>query len=350
MVALDGGLLEAARRYKRILVFGAGGGGDALGTVHLYLRLRELGAEPVIGAIAWERLPVDPHPGPIPLESLINAEPIGWSSAIVTGETRALRWGLEVHPQIARVAGALGVEALFIDASKGAEGVATALKDASEALGIELVIALDTGGDMLAKGCEDQLWSPLADAVSLAGLHQSGLPGLVAIHGPGADGELPPETVLEYASRLARTGALVEVTGLRRIEAEYIRRIMDKVYSEASKIPVHAFMGETGLREIRGGTRRVKVGLLQATTIILDSERVYEWSIPAQEVAGTRGIGQASQRLNKRCIVTELDLENELARLREKPRPEPMSLEEVRRRILQRILRSGCEPIECPGD
>ena len=349
MVALDGGLLEAARRYKRILVFGAGGGGDALGTVHLYLRLRELGAEPIIGAIAWERLPVDPNPGPIPLEALVGAEPLGWSSALVTGETIALRWGLEIRPQIARVAGALGVEALFIDASKGADGVATALVDAAEALGVELVIALDTGGDMLARGCEDQLWSPLADAVSLAGLHQSGLPGIVAIHAPGADGELPAETVLDYASQLARRGALLEVTGLRRIEAEYIRGIMDKVYSEASKLPVRAFQGETGTVEIRGGTRRVRLSLVQATTILLDAEKVYEWSPLAQEVAGTRGIGQASQRLNKRCIVTELDLENELQRLREKPRQEPLSLDEVRRRILQRLVRSGCEPIDCRG-
>ncbi len=347
-MSYPGGLLEVARRHKRVLVFGAGGGGDALGAVHLYLRLRDLGADPVLGAIAWERMPVDPYPGPIPLESLLNAEPIAWSAAIVTGETEALRWGRTVKPQIARVAGAMGVEALLIDASKGAAGVEQALRAVAEALGVEAVIALDTGGDMLAAGCEDELWSPLADAVSLAGTIASGLPAAVAIHAPGADGELPEDKVLRYISLLARQGALLEVTGLRRTDAEYISRIMDKVYSEASKIPVYAFQGEYGVREIRAGTRRVRVTPLQAATFLLDAGRVYEWSRPAQAVQGTRGIGQASQKLNELCIVTELDLENELSRLREQTSPEPVSVDEIRRRLRRRLIARGCSPVPCP--
>jgi len=347
-LAYEGGLQEIAERHKRILVFGAGGGGDALGTVHLYLRLRDLGAEPVIGAIAWERVPVDPTPGPIPLESLVDAEPLGWASALVTGETRALRWGREVKPQVARVAGAMGVEAVFIDASKGAEGVALGLREASEALGVEAVIALDTGGDMLAAGCEDELWSPLADAISLAGLKASGLPAAAAVHGPGADGELPPEKVLEYTALLSRRGALLEVTGLRRKDALYIKGLMEKVYSEASKIPVRAFLGEYGVASIRAGTRKVEITPVQATTLLFDADKLYEWSPIARAVAGTRSVAQASQQLNRLCIVTEFDLEMELSRLRETGGSEPKTLDEIRRELRRRLIVRGCQPPPCP--
>jgi len=343
-----GSLEELAREYRRILVYGAGGGGDALGAVHLYLRLRRLGADPVIGAVAWERHPVDPFPGPIPVEVLLNAEPLGWSSALVTGETVALRYGLEVRPQVARVAGALGVKALFIDLSKGAEGVAEALRDAAEKLGVEAVVALDTGGDMLAHGCEDNLWSPLADAVSLAGLAQSGVPGLVAIHGPGADGELPQDQVLRYISLLARRGALVDVTGLSRRDVEELERVARDVVSEASKLPIRAFQGLYGEERIRAGTRRVRVNPCTATTYLLDASRVYEWSPMARAVAGTRGIGQARQILNQMCIVTELDLELELNRLREETSSRPYTLDELRHMLRQSLMRRGCRAPECP--
>ena len=347
-MAFKGGLQELASKHRRILVFGAGGGGDALGTVHLYLRLRDMGAEPVIGAIAWERHPIDPYPGPIPIEAMVEIEPLGYSAAIVTGKSYALRWGHEVKPQIARVAEALGVEAVFLDASKGAWGISQGLREAAEALGVEAVIALDTGGDMLAAGCEDELWSPLADAISLAGTIDSGLPAIVAIHAPGADGELPAEKVLEYISILASRRALLETTGLRLIDAEYISKIMDKVHSEASKIPVRAMLGEYGTITIRQGTRKVHVSPLQTATFLLDAEKVYEWSPTARQVQGTRGIGAASQLLNRLCIVTELDLENELNRLRGRTSSQPVPLEELRRTLRRKLITQGCQPPPCP--
>ena len=46
-----GGLAEFVSKYRRILVYGAGGGGDAVGAVHMYLRVRELGGEPLLAAL-----------------------------------------------------------------------------------------------------------------------------------------------------------------------------------------------------------------------------------------------------------------------------------------------------------
>ncbi len=69
----------------KVLVFGAGGGGDALGAIHLYRRLERIGARPILGSIVWERRVVDPTPGPIPVESIIGSQKIAEHAAIVRG-------------------------------------------------------------------------------------------------------------------------------------------------------------------------------------------------------------------------------------------------------------------------
>ncbi len=342
-------LLEFTRKHEKILVFGAGGGGDALGALMIYLRVKSLGGSPILGSVVWERYPIDPYPGPLPLESLLDAEPIGWSAALVSGGTVAYRYGSELHFQLARVLEAIGERGLFIDLSKGVAGVKQALQDAGEVLEVTGVIAVDTGGDILAVGCEDNLWSPLADAISLAGLYESNIPSLVAVIGPGSDGELPQEMVLRYISKISRKGGLVEISGLSKYEYEYTSGIMEKVYSEASKMPVKAFSGEWGERLIRGGTRKVKLNPITASIFYLDTVKTYDWSRQAQEVIGTRGIGQAKERLNNRCIVTELDLELELSRLREKGSQRSIPIDEIRRELRRRFMLRGCNAVTCPG-
>ncbi len=336
-------LEDLASRFRSILVFGAGGGGDAAGTVHLYLKLKRLGANPIIGSIVWERFVVDPVPGPITIEELVNAEPLGWSAALVTGETYALRYGREVRPQLARVAGILGIKALAIDAGKGAEGVAEALRLAAEHLGVEAVIAVDVGGDALARGCEDSLWSPLADSVSLAGLLSSGIPGLLAVHSPGADGELPRETVLKYIAEIASKNGLIGVYGLTLEEADLLSRVMEVVVSEASKIPFQAFKGEYGVRAIRQGTRKVIVDPSMTVTYLLDAEVVASTTPLPRLVEGTRSIAQARGALNAACIYTELDLELDLSRLAETG--ETLDLIQLRKSGIERLRRQGCKPL-----
>lgn len=338
-------LEDIAAKFRNILVFGAGGGGDAAGAVHLYLKLKKLGANPVIGSIVWERFVVDPMPGPITIEELVNAEPLGWSVAIVTGETYALRYGREVKPQIARVAGVLGVKALAIDVGKGAEGVAEALRLAADQLGIEAVIAVDVGGDALAKGCEDSLWSPLADSVSLAGLLASGVPGFLAVHSPGADGELPRETVLKYIAEIAAMGGLIGIYGLTLEESEVLGKVVEVVVSEASKIPYQAFRGEYGVKAIRQGTRKVFIDPSMAVTYLLDAKIAASTTPLPGLVERTRSIAQARGALNRACIYTELDLELDVSRLAERG----MASDVIQLRVqgVEKLRRQGCKPL--PG-
>ncbi|MEB3851028.1 MAG: DUF1152 domain-containing protein [Desulfurococcales archaeon] len=343
-----GSLAEFVRRYRRVLVYGAGGGGDAVGAVHMYLRVRELGGEPLLAALVWERFPLDPTPGPIPIESMPDAEPLGWSLARVTGETRALRPTGEVWPQVARVAAALGVEAYAVDASKGAEGVLAALEDAVSELGVQAVIGVDIGGDSLALGCEEDLWSPLADAMSVSALARVGAPALLAVQGPGADGELSQETVLDYIAAIASKGGLVGVTGIQASDVPVLERVLEAAVSEASRVPLLAFRGWRGELEMRGGTRRVRVSPVHSTAFLLDPTAVYEWTPLPRAVEGSMGVARARELLNSLCVYTELDLEMDLSRARERG-AQQVDPAELRARGREALRRRGCRPVACPG-
>ncbi len=335
-------------RDRRVLVFGAGGGGDVVGALYMYLKVRKMGGKPVLGAVVWERFSVDPYPGPIPLESMIDVEPIGDSAALVTGSSYAVRFGREIRPQLIRAAGLIGERALFIDVSRGADGVRRALETARELLGVEVSIAVDVGGDILALGCEESLWSPLADSVSLAGLHSAaGLDKAVAVHGPGSDGELPTELVLAYVADVAGRHGLIGIYGIEADEVDVLQRAVNEIVTEASLIPLLAFKGERGPRRMREGSRSVNLSPVLATTYLLDVDAVYERSPLAKLVDGTKGISQARQALNSRCVYTELDLEYDLFQLRGATSERPINVTDIRREGISRLVRSNCEPLRC---
>ena len=301
-------------RGSRVLVFGAGGGGDALGAIHLYLKLKRIGAEPYLGSVVWERRAVDPIPGPISLDEMRNIEPLAPTLAWVTGESYALRGGKRLVPQVAKAAKVLGARTLFIDVTRGAEGAKDALRAAVEILGLQAVIGVDVGGDMLAKGYEEGLQSPLADAVSLYALINSGAEiRLIEILGPGSDGEIEKHVVLERIAEAARYGGLVEVTGLTREEYEAMVRWRGEFYSEASVMPLRAFSGETGEVLIRGGARRVHLDPVNAAAYIIEAEAASKVNKLYPLVEGTRSIWEARDRLNRAGVKTELDIEEEAA-------------------------------------
>jgi hypothetical protein len=339
--------LEEAVSGRKVLVLGIGGGGDVAGALYLYEKVRRLGGRPLLGSVVWERYSIDPYPGPIPLEAMVDIDVIGDSAALVDKGSYALRFGREVKPQVVRAAELLNEKVLFVDLSKGSEGVRRALEASRDQLGVELVLGVDVGGDVLALGCEDSLWSPLADSVSLAGLRSAKVDSLLAVHGPGADGELPTELVLSYISDVASRGGLVGVYGINEAEAEVLERATKAIETEASLMPLLAFRGRQGPVKMREGSRSVRLSMALASTYVLDTEVVYLRSPLAQAVDGTMGISQARQSLNSRCIYTELDLEYDLFEIRGATSPRPMTLEDIRREGIGRLIRQGCKPLKC---
>ncbi|MEB3756540.1 MAG: DUF1152 domain-containing protein [Desulfurococcales archaeon] len=308
---------EEIARNDPVLVFGAGGGGDVIGAFHVYNKLKTMGAETYLGALVWERYVVDPHPGPIPLIAFIDIDPISETAAMADDKSRAYRYGREIIPQVIRVANAINERVVILDGSRGGEGLALGLASAVDYLNAKTVIGVDVGGDILAKGWEESLWSPLADSLSLYAIHRVKGEKIITIHGAGADGELPEKLVYNYISEIARKGGLITAIGLDRNDINLFNLINDHVITEASKIPIEAFKGYNGRIVIRNGTREVNVNPCTAITFLLDAEVTYNHSEIAKLVAGSRHIGEASRKLNERCIYTEYDLEKDIASLLE---------------------------------
>ena len=338
--------LEDLRGVSRVLVVGVGGGGDSLGALILYHKLKALGVRVLLGNVVWERFVLDPFPGPVPLEQVVNAEVLGRSVALVDGSSYVDRHGYRFKPQIVRASEILGEKTVFLDITKGVVGLVEAFDVVSERLGVEAIVGVDVGGDILALGYEDDLWSPLADSISLGALSKTRVPSMIAVLAPGADGELSQQTVLTRISEVAREGGLIGVYGLTRREYRVLRKHLDIFTSEASKIPFEAFEGYAGEKSIRVGSRKVEVNMVSTTLYLLDVSVTYNRSVMAKLVSVTRSVEEARRALNRHCIYTELDLEEELYRLRTQGGAiTGRSLLEIRSDGRGRLLLSGCTPL-----
>ena len=334
----------------KVLLLAIGGGGDIASTAMIARSLLNLGAKYVLASIAWERYIHDPIPGPIKLDEIQECTSRGEHYVVITGNSYAIRGGKKVVFQAAKVARLLGETIYIIDLYGGVEGYVSALKEISSREGVDLVVGVDVGGDSLATGCEENLWSPLADWVGLASL--SRVSGVIAIHSPGSDGELTQDYLLEKIDEYARKGGLLAARSMCREDAEFLDEILKYVDSEASRIPLLAYRGVRGAVELRMGSRSVKSTLLSTFTFFLDARLIAEYVEPVKAIYYTKSLEEVRGVLNSYGIYTELDLEEDL--FKTGVRPGGLTgefLMEIRKRGLARVrsgaTRSYC--VECKG-
>ncbi|MGH2883760.1 MAG: DUF1152 domain-containing protein, partial [Solirubrobacteraceae bacterium] len=148
------------RRARRPLVIGMGGGGDvvgALATAEL-VRLYD-GGDPVLGGLSWERRPFDPVPGPRTAAEITDAEELAPGVLLAGPDTRLRE--RDVFFAESRMAEFLGQRTLLIDINDGPGPVANGLAQAMAALKCDLLVLVDVGGDVVARGDEPGLRSPL---------------------------------------------------------------------------------------------------------------------------------------------------------------------------------------------
>jgi hypothetical protein len=330
---------EELREAKRPLCLGIGGGGDVVGALATAEHCRiEYGARPVLGGVTWERRPIDPEPGPRAAAEIEGARPIASGAA---AERRAARADTDArapgpapgpavllassHTRVrssgvrfaeSRMAEILGVETVLVDANHGPAAIAAGLADATEALGCDLVVFVDVGGDVLAHGDEPGLASPLCDSVLLAAaVRMAGRASpkvLGAIFGIGCDGELTPDEVLARIDEVERGGG---VLGRVPIDEPVARRLGDAVAAvptEASALALRAFHGESGRIEIRGGRRSVDLRPLAAATVFFEPAVAARTAARlAAAVHDARDLDAANEILHGLGVRTELDYERE---------------------------------------
>jgi hypothetical protein len=138
------------------------------------------------------------------------------------------------------------------------------------------------------------------------------LTSIAAVYGPGCDGELTADEVIERLDELATAGGLLGSWGLTPAVAEQIEAAGRLVPTEASLQAVRCFRGERGESSIRGGRRRVLLTAVGALTFFFDPRAALEGPARlARAVAGTTSLEAARDRLAALGIRTELDYERE---------------------------------------
>jgi hypothetical protein len=299
---------------KRPLVLGIGGGGDVVGALAVAEHCRLFhGANPIVGGVAWERLVVDPEPGPRASAEIENALEIAPGVLAASGQTVIRDSGIPFAES--RIAGMLGVQTVLVDVTLGPRAIADGLEAAAEAMGCDLIVFLDVGGDVLAHGDEPGLGSPLCDAVMLAAadlLAEGEVPVLGALFGTGCDAELTPAEVLDRLAEVGTSGGLAGAVGLTPEVAGLLEQAVQTVPTEASAQAVRAFRGVSGDVPIRDGRRTVHLSPLAAVTFFfLVPAAVRSAARLALAVRDAGDLGEANAILRSLGVRTELDWETE---------------------------------------
>jgi hypothetical protein len=302
------------RGASRPLVIGMGGGGDVVGALATaeFARIYD-GADPILGGLSWERRPIDPVAGPRTIEEIADAEQLAPGVMLAGPDTRVR--DRDVFFAESRMAEFLGKPTVLIDVSGGAGQIASGLAEAVAQLRRDLVVFIDVGGDVLARGDEPGLRSPLCDAVLLAAaarLGRAGHPVLGGVFGIGCDAELTPEEVLTRIAEVAAAGGFCGVRGLTPPVAERLESAIQLVPTEASAQAVRAFRGASGPTAIRGGARTLELSPVAALTVYLDVEAMIKATGRlARAVDAAESLEEANEALHAIGVRTELDLERE---------------------------------------
>ena len=289
-------------------MLGIGGGGDVVGALALARRCEELGTPFALGGVAWERIVIDPHPGPRSADEVLRGRPIG-NGAALAGADATTPEG--VHFSESRVAGHLGTETVLVDVTAGPRGAAEGIAAVAAELGCDLCLLVDVGGDAIATGRESNLASPLCDAVMIAaGLRlDAELPAVLVILGAGCDGELDPTEVADRIATLARAGAWIGTWGVTPGIADEVERAAQASATEASMQVVRCARGEIGETAIRDGRRRVELGPLGALAFCFDLQAAAGELPLARAVLDADSIEAARSAHAALGVRTELDYE-----------------------------------------
>jgi hypothetical protein len=310
---LTGSAIEWIARAERALVIGMGGGGDVVGSLAVVRACEALGTPARLGGVAWERFPIDPYPGPRALAEIRGGRVIGGAAVMADGATttpegaRFAESGMAEHT---------GEEVALIDVAGGVVSAAAGIEAAATEVGADLVILADVGGDVLARGDEPGLASPLCDAVMLAAAARlpAGVSALLAVAGAGCDGELTPTEVMARLAELAAGGAWIGTFSVTAGVARELDAAAGVVPTEASLQIARCAAGEVGPAAIRGGRRSVELTPLGAMIFVLDPLLAMAAGLPlANAVAGARSIGEGRDALAALEVRTELDYERQRA-------------------------------------
>lgn len=296
------------------LYVAAGGGGDAIAAAMVH---RAMGAQdrPLIASFSWDRLLVDPLPGPRGATDFQGLEPVGSVNYRLQGKTEPVAPAGSLLPRLARE---LDADVFLMDPSQGAAGLGQQLEELANLYAPDGCQLIDVGGDVLAVGDEPELRSPLADSLALAAVARVWPNSEVLVTGPGLDAELSPADVVARCRELhARSSAVIppEV-------AAAFHPLFRWHPSEASGLLCLAALGYSGSAEIRDQGSPVELGVDAAHVYALTAAAVLASNRIAQALEGTESLQQAEEWVVRFRKTSEIEYERrKLDQLQQHPTP-----------------------------
>ncbi|WP_079158939.1 DUF1152 domain-containing protein [Streptomyces sp. SAT1] len=295
------------------LIVAAGGGGDAVAAAMLHAALYGDDERAVILTYAWDRLLVDPLPGPRGPHDFTGLEPLTRSVLSVPPQARPIPPADSTLP---RLAAELPHTLALLDPHHGAQGITRQLEELVDHLTPRSVDLLDVGGDILAGGDEPTLKSPLADALTLAACAQTNTPVRLLIAGPGLDGEIPPDDLRPLLGPHIHTFTTADTTS--------IAAVLDWHPSEATAMLTATARGIRGTCEVRDAGLPVSLTDEGPTVHEVDLDNALDRNTLARSVMTTTTLTEAEAYSREICGFSEIDYERDkAARLKQQPPAKP---------------------------
>jgi hypothetical protein len=288
------------------LIVAAGGGGDAItaAALHRVLRLTD---DPIVMTYSWDRLMIDPIPGPRSADDFTNLRVLDTDVSEVVPATLPIPPARSSLPGLARD---LTARLVLLDPTNGAQGMARQIDGAARHFGLTNLVVVDVGGDALTLGPTDPgLRSPLADQLAIAACLATSLPGRLVIAGAGLDGEITADVL---TARLTRMNA----QRLPDLTAEDFSRVAPVFTwhpSEASGLLAAAALGHRGIVEVRDAGDQVALADNTPALYAVDFTDLSD-QLPAKKLLDTRSLKQAAQIVAAVTGISELDYESAKAK------------------------------------
>ncbi|MEU7049206.1 DUF1152 domain-containing protein [Streptomyces eurythermus] len=284
------------------LIIAAGGGGDAVAAAMLHAALYGDEGPAVIFTYAWDRLLIDPVPGPRGTRDFTGLRPITPTVSAVPAEARPIAPAGSSLPVLAAT---LPHTFALLDTHRGAVGITLQLEELVSHLQPESIDLLDVGGDILARGDEPTLKSPLADALTLAAAAQLNPPVRLLIAGPGLDGEL------SLADLRPLLGPVVHTLMAKDIEP--ISSILEWHPSEATAMLAATARGVRGTCEIRDAGLPVPLTDEAPRIHEVDLGEALSRNNLASALMATTALDEVEARSREICGFSEIDYERKKA-------------------------------------
>ncbi|MFI1739609.1 DUF1152 domain-containing protein [Streptomyces sioyaensis] len=285
------------------LIVAAGGGGDAVAAAMLDAALH--GDEPpaVVLTYAWDRLLVDPVPGPRGPANFTGLRPLTRSVRTVPADATPIAPAGSTLP---RLAAELPQTFALTDPHHGAEGIIRQLEELVQHLEPDTVDLLDVGGDILARGDEPTLRSPLADALTLAACCELNYPVRLLVAGPGLDGELPADTLRDRLGPAALT--------LTAEHTHPVSSVLEWHPSEATAMLAATARGARGRCEVRDAGPPVPLTDDGSVVYEADLDEALHRNQLARAILATENLHEVEQYSREICGFSEIDYERNEAR------------------------------------